>query len=136
MKVWVVSTKARAHVKFHRELDCTSLQGGIKQQRTKGRTGVPPFEVELEGLSKSIDPCMRCFPDQPRANVSRLRCQICPGQGRVYPCEHNGGVLVTCMRRGAWKSVDGERVWDPKAYSKVVRHVWPENAHKFDLVRT
>ena len=90
---------------FHARPDCRWLKN----------TRHPVVELDLAKL-RSAQPCKTCYPQLPNPRVAHIRCRKC-NTGKVYPCAHNGGVLVV---------VPGQR------YSRV-KHVWPEQAHAYDL---
>jgi hypothetical protein len=100
-----VYTTGSENVKFHASKDCRGLTKGQKEA----------FAVELATL-QAPKPCLYCYPDYPVLAVVHLRCTIC-NTGKVYPCQHNGGVRVLVPTRHGYRS----------------KYVWPENSHAYEV---
>ncbi len=85
-------------------------------------TGVP---VELQELDLA-SPCLRCYPDAPRATSVHTRCMICSPKA-TRPCQHNGGVRVPMKRVRRKQTLFQE----PGEEFYSFRYVWPESAHNY-----
>lgn len=112
MNVWVTASSVRRgyHPRFHKDEDCVLFT-----------TAVGHVEVDLEELEQP-EPCRLCYPTAPKAaRFLKRRCREC-GQTKLHPCAHNGGVLVRVV--GAHSLRDEQS-----------RYVWPDQAHKYKLVR-
>lgn len=109
--------------RFHRSDDCSQLAKapavGVAQEILK---------IDLEEIP-GVLPCLRCFPDAPRAKSAHQYCFICD-PGKVRPCRHNGGIKVHMVRTHR----KGSLYRDPGETFVQVRYVWPENASKYLLV--
>lgn len=109
MRVWISRNGEKRRTKFHRTPSCPEY----------GRVIVGE-EVDLIDVVRP-DPCYRCFPYAPRQpKLLRRWCPECNDE-RVFPCRHNGGVLV---------KVPFER--SHRGYR--LRYVWPDNAHRYEIV--
>lgn len=116
MKVFITAHegKNRYRMTFHKKASCYNLSNGAK-------------ELDADELPAYAKPCACCFPDWVKPESLHKRCQICCPQGRIVPCQHNGGVLVSTIKKHlkqTWTSEKGEEY--------LVRHyVWPEHAHRY-----
>lgn len=72
---------------FHREADCFH----ITKKPPRGERGVLR-EVDLDEI-RDQRPCLRCYPDAPRATFLRRYCPTC-NTSQTRPCPHNGGIRV------------------------------------------
>ena len=94
------------NTRYHRTPDCRVL---VKPALN------PTMEFDAAQLHNPVL-CSVCFDDQPVIKVIHARC--C---GKIAtPCKHNGGVLIYNSR-------------DPY---RPLRWVWPEDAHRYSLVKS
>jgi len=88
----------RKMTRFHRRPDCSELT-----KKPSCGAHYPLLERDLDDVW--VRPCLRCYPNAPRYNIRKLYCPICESR---WPCQHNGGVLITRSH--------GESLW-----------VWPDS---------
>lgn len=105
--------------RFHKSPGCTMIL----------RHNSVAYEVNLMDVRKA-EPCRRCYRTAPKTiKTWHPWCPEC-NKSFVYPCEHNGGVLVRVhskpstgpQRRGG--SLRGYRL----------QYVWPESARYYEPV--
>jgi hypothetical protein len=108
--------------RFHKSETCTQLTKGPANGEAREVHEIDL--VDLEGAS----PCLRCYPDAPRAKSAHRYCYICD-TGKIRPCEHNGGVLVYMT----WTHRKGSLYRDPGDVFIQERYVWPEYASRYVL---
>lgn len=106
--------------RFHRTPDCGKL---AKRPPIGQRQKVEA--IELSELSGEL-PCLKCYPDAPRAVSAHRYCYVCD-PGKTKPCEHNGGVKIYMIWTHHTETFLSER-GDQYAVS---RWVWPENAARY-----
>jgi len=109
--------------RFHRDESCSQLTKGPAIGESQ-----EIVEISLDDLP-GVLPCLRCFPDAPRARSAHQYCYTCD-TGKVRPCQHNGGVQVFMVRTVR----KGSLYRDPGETFTQARYVWPENASKYILV--
>lgn len=103
--------------KFHRTAECRELT-------KKTVTGV--MSVELRELDLPT-PCLRCYPDAPRAESFHMKC---PVHQSYFPCEHNGGVLAETPYVIHRRTICHE----PGDVVIRTKYVWPEHARHYITV--
>ncbi len=109
--------------KFHRSEDCTQLT-------KRPAKGVPQEirQIDIQDVGDAL-PCLRCYPDAPRAKSLHKYCHTCD-TGMIRPCAHNGGVKVLMTRTRRVQTL----LQEPGEQYVQERWVWPERASRYVMV--
>lgn len=108
---------------FHKTAGCVQLN----KAPARGVAN-PITEIDLAELDRPR-PCKVCYADAPRPRFARRYCPLC-NKSRTYPCEHNGGVLVTFAYQTKYIGL----LRDPGEEMVVTKWVWPEKAHLYEPI--